>query len=390
MSLGDLTVGLYSALAGTRAQHSAGEGDQEMEDVLRFDENSASVLNEKMQKEKRRVEYVFTDEGGSSHRKHFAVELRVDGQLVGRGEGVSKKVAKAKAADAALRSLDVTEGQRGAGDSEGKKDKEDARPQATGDSAADTESSEADALAARRPLCVLGVDIDGVLITRAKKKTAALASGDTVEFLHVDVMTTDFNKQVGAFLEQAKRPPTAPRKFDLVTCFSVTMWIHLNHGDDGLWRFLGTVSDMTEHLLVEPQPWKCYRWVPLRGARRLGLVVSSPLTLRVMVNLSMVQQCAQAPGAARRRGPQVLPRAQGARRRGGQDGRVLAGRRPLPLQGRPGQDQLVAARRALQPPRDPGHRVHRALASPVELVQRTVTVTVRAAEASSLVRLHYI
>jgi hypothetical protein len=253
---GDLTVGLYSELVGMRSQHGAREGDQEMEDVLRFDENSASVLNEKMQKEKRRVEYVFTDEGGSSHRKHFAVELRVDGQLVGKGEGVSKKVAKAKAADAALRSLDAAEGQKGAGDSE---DKEDARPQATGGSAADTQSSEADAFATRRPLCVLGVDIDGVLITRAKKKTAELASGDAVEFLHVDVMTADFNKQLGAFLEQAKRPPTAPRKFDLVTCFSVTMWIHLNHGDDGLWRFLETVSDMTEHLLVEPQPWKCYR-----------------------------------------------------------------------------------------------------------------------------------
>lgn len=228
-----------------------------MEDVLRFDENSASVLNEKMQKEKRRVEYVFTDEGGSSHRKHFAVELRIDGELMGKGEGVSKKVAKAKAADAALRSLAAVDNQQNAGDRE---KKDDTRPQATDSSQPDTQSSKTDALASRRPLCVLGVDIDDVLITRAKKKkTAELAEGDAVEFLHVDVMTADFNKQIGAFLEQAKRPPTAPRKFDFVTCFSVTMWIHLNHGDDGLWRFLETVSDMTEHLLVEPQPWKCYR-----------------------------------------------------------------------------------------------------------------------------------
>jgi hypothetical protein len=37
------------------------------------------------------------------------------------------------------------------------------------------------------------------------------------------------------------------------------MWIHLNHGDDGLWAFLEQVSSMTDHLIVEPQPWKCYR-----------------------------------------------------------------------------------------------------------------------------------
>jgi hypothetical protein len=40
---------------------------------------------------------------------------------------------------------------------------------------------------------------------------------------------------------------------------SVTMWIHLNHGDDGLSRFLEVVASYTHYLLLEPQPWKCYQ-----------------------------------------------------------------------------------------------------------------------------------
>ncbi len=49
-----------------------------------------------------------------------------------------------------------------------------------------------------------------------------------------------------------------PPRFNIVFCFSVTMWIHLHHGDDGLRRFLDLLSARAEHLVVEPQPWKCY------------------------------------------------------------------------------------------------------------------------------------
>jgi hypothetical protein len=37
------------------------------------------------------------------------------------------------------------------------------------------------------------------------------------------------------------------------------MWIHLNYGDEGLVRFLKEASERTEVLVVEPQPWKCYK-----------------------------------------------------------------------------------------------------------------------------------
>lgn len=47
--------------------------------------------------------------------------------------------------------------------------------------------------------------------------------------------------------------------FSITFCFSVTMWIHLNHGDDGLKKFLKYVASKSDMLLIEPQPWKCYK-----------------------------------------------------------------------------------------------------------------------------------
>lgn len=48
-------------------------------------------------------------------------------------------------------------------------------------------------------------------------------------------------------------------KFNIVFCFSVTMWIHLNHGDRGLYEFLQKIVTLGKYLVLENQPWKCYR-----------------------------------------------------------------------------------------------------------------------------------
>jgi hypothetical protein len=48
-------------------------------------------------------------------------------------------------------------------------------------------------------------------------------------------------------------------RIDLVCCFSVTLWIHLNNGDQGLKDFLKYVAKKSKLLLLEPQPWKCYK-----------------------------------------------------------------------------------------------------------------------------------
>ncbi|KAG6610197.1 Double stranded RNA binding [Phytophthora cinnamomi] len=241
---GDLTIGLYDALDGRATLADANQID----DVANFDLTNISTLNERMQKEKKQVQYLIQDEGESSHRRRYVCELQIDGKTLGRGEGVSKKVAKAKAAEVALKALD------GADDNKEEKQKTEAVEKVVPEQLPLTEAE----LATRKSLMVLGVDIDEVLVERAAKKPVQLTAGDAVQFRHVDVMTSKFTKEITPFLELAKRS-TAEREFDLVTCFSVTMWIHLNNGDDGLWKFLETVSDMTEHLIIEPQTWKCYR-----------------------------------------------------------------------------------------------------------------------------------
>ena len=45
-------------------------------------------------------------------------------------------------------------------------------------------------------------------------------------------------------------------RFNLVTIFSTTMWIHIHAGDDGLAIFLRRACDLTDMLLIEPQPSK--------------------------------------------------------------------------------------------------------------------------------------
>ncbi|XP_050310168.1 probable RNA methyltransferase CG11342 [Anthonomus grandis grandis] len=96
---------------------------------------------------------------------------------------------------------------------------------------------------------ILGIDIDPILIQRASEKN----SSDNVSFKCFDIMTEDkdfVQKELEVFNRE---------KFDIVFCFSITMWIHLNHGDEGLKRFLKRVSSITNMLVIEPQPWKCYK-----------------------------------------------------------------------------------------------------------------------------------
>jgi len=66
------------------------------------------------------------------------------------------------------------------------------------------------------------------------------------------------------------------KRFDIITCFSVTMWIHLNTGDEGLQFFLRRLAALCRVLVLEPQPWKCYRNA---GQRLRRLKLPSPAHL---------------------------------------------------------------------------------------------------------------
>jgi hypothetical protein len=52
------------------------------------------------------------------------------------------------------------------------------------------------------------------------------------------------------------------QRFDVITCMSVTKWIHLNHGDTGIAHFFKACYEMLNEgglLIVEPQPWRSYQ-----------------------------------------------------------------------------------------------------------------------------------
>jgi len=73
--------------------------------------------------------------------------------------------------------------------------------------------------------------------------------------------------------------------FYLTTIFSTTMWIHLHSGDEGLRRFLERACCWTKKfVLVEPQPSACYRKANTRlrkmGRPELDDITSNRLKMR--------------------------------------------------------------------------------------------------------------
>lgn len=98
---------------------------------------------------------------------------------------------------------------------------------------------------------LLGIDIDPVLIQRAIEKNKM----ENIKFSCLNFM--DSRKRVQLINEHLQKNKI--EKFNTCFCFSITMWIHLNHGDDGLQKFLETICDISDCIVVEPQPWKCYR-----------------------------------------------------------------------------------------------------------------------------------
>lgn len=97
---------------------------------------------------------------------------------------------------------------------------------------------------------ILGIDIDPALIKRAEE----LISKNT-SFKCLDIMD-EINRKI---LISNYLTSFNVNKFSVLFCFSTTMWIHLNHGDVGLKSFLQYICSIAEIVVVEPQPWKCYK-----------------------------------------------------------------------------------------------------------------------------------
>jgi len=107
---------------------------------------------------------------------------------------------------------------------------------------------------------ILGIDLDPVLIARAEE---ANKYSSNVTYRCVNYMN-DSENTISLYLKQHSKD-----YFDVIFCFSVTMWIHLNYGDEGLRQFLSSVSMHANMVVIEPQPWKCYR-TAVRRMKRSG------------------------------------------------------------------------------------------------------------------------
>lgn len=111
----------------------------------------------------------------------------------------------------------------------------------------------------KRKVNLLGFDLDEVLIERAQQNNPLPSS---ISFIPLDI--TKDSDQLQDYLHQH-----GSSHYHLCLCLAVTMWVHLNHGDSGLLQLLSCLASISQHLLLEAQPWKCYRSAA-RRLRKLG------------------------------------------------------------------------------------------------------------------------
>ena len=118
---------------------------------------------------------------------------------------------------------------------------------------------------------VLGLDLDSELISRASIKldamrhSSSLPSNCTIEFNTCNLtLPASYSEDgvVQTFLQSCGDTSSCIQSntFSFITLFSVTMWVHLQVGDDQFKSFLHNICNLTSSsILIEPQPWKCYR-----------------------------------------------------------------------------------------------------------------------------------
>ena len=135
----------------------------------------------------------------------------------------------------------------------------------------------------------LGLDIDSTLIQRANHKynrknekfqsnttegNSTSSNDDETIKIQDKIEATfetcniannlEFKSKCKSFLQQEQPTNPTKKRFDLISIFSTTMWIHIHHGDDGLKSLLQLICESCYYLIIEPQPSKCYRNVNTR------------------------------------------------------------------------------------------------------------------------------
>lgn len=124
------------------------------------------------------------------------------------------------------------------------------------------------ALAKRFPIkFISGIDIDANLITRARRSVVhetqtVVNNNDKHVISNVDFPDNIAFKQSNYVLSNDNLLELEEPRYDTILCLSVTKWIQLNFGDDGLKRaFKRMYRQLKENgtLILEVQNWKSYK-----------------------------------------------------------------------------------------------------------------------------------
>ncbi|GAA5874990.1 hypothetical protein JCM8547_002143 [Rhodosporidiobolus lusitaniae] len=102
-----------------------------------------------------------------------------------------------------------------------------------------------------------GVDIDPLLIVDAKVQ--AKEQGYEAEDPRLDFLTGNFMHDGWFSTFEQER---GQHQFDVISLFSVTKWLHLHHGDEGMQRLFRALYDFLPVggiVVVEPQEWDNYK-----------------------------------------------------------------------------------------------------------------------------------
>eukprot|EP01117_Protostelium_nocturnum_P007248 TRINITY_DN2591_c0_g2_i1.p1 TRINITY_DN2591_c0_g2~~TRINITY_DN2591_c0_g2_i1.p1 ORF type:complete len:246 (+),score=55.32 TRINITY_DN2591_c0_g2_i1:110-847(+) len=133
---------------------------------------------------------------------------------------------------------------------------------------------------------LFGIDLDQTLIQRAIEKKEKRESSQSIHLSFARWNIMDPSSDLIHPIVELFLSPIGLTKFDVVCCFSITMWIHLNYGDEGLLNFLGQTSSLTDsNLIIEPQPWQCYKNAVKRH-KKMGVEVH-PLFYSINIRLNV-------------------------------------------------------------------------------------------------------
>lgn len=124
------------------------------------------------------------------------------------------------------------------------------------------------------PRSMIGVDLDEQLIKRAcshlrtargeagSRAAAARRSGTPAAERRAAKVALAALAQTWFVHADFMAARADPGSVDVVTALSVTKWIHLHNGDEGMRAFFGKIHSLLSPgglFLLEPQPWKSYK-----------------------------------------------------------------------------------------------------------------------------------